>query len=267
MQNKQIQPMHNVLIMEYCSTVGYNDLYIVQEEKTSIGDISSNKVIFRTRLQTANEVNGNNRWYSNNTINEIVNGLRAKAKNRALFMEIDHPFVAPSSPTDDSFKRRAVITELKNCGALIRNIYTEGNDVIAEIETLTGFKGPDLRSLIVEDKANFGFSLRMFGRVKPHEKLNNVMEVVTPLRPITYDVVSNPSHSGARIMSILTESESLKYMLTEDSDYVSESEEIGQLITESNVCIPGSSKEECSKYIMSLISESFDNVKPLKFKI
>ena len=172
--------------MEQCSVARNSDIYIIQEEKVNIGDTSTTKAIFRTKLQTAEERNGNGRWYSRDVVNEIVNGLKGKARDRSLFQEIDHPFVATSGGNDDSFKKRAVITELKNCGSLIRNIYVEGKDVIAEIETLSAFRGPDLRNLIIEDKANIGFSLRMFGRVKPHSTMQGVMEVTTPLRAIKY---------------------------------------------------------------------------------
>ena len=126
------------IILEQCSTVSSRDIYIMEEQKINIGDKAVNKIFFRTRLQTACEKNGNNRYYTENVIHEIVDSLKGKATNRSLFQEIDHPFVATNGGSDDSFKRRAVITELKNCGSLIRNIYCEGKDVIAEIETLSG---------------------------------------------------------------------------------------------------------------------------------
>ena len=126
------------IILEQCSVARPNDIYILEEQKINIGDRAVNKIFFRTRLQTACQTNGNNRYYTENVIHEIVDSLKGKAKNRSLFQEVDHPFVATNGKDDDSFKKRAVITELKNCGSLIRNIYTEGRDVIAEIETLSG---------------------------------------------------------------------------------------------------------------------------------
>ena len=255
------------IILEQCTVARPSDIYIMEEQKINIGDKAVNKIFFRTRLQSANEKNGNGRFYSNAVINEIVDSLSGKAKNRSLFQEIDHPFVATTSSDDSNFKKRAVITELKNCGSLIRNIYTEGNDVIAEIETLSGFKGPDLSNLIAVDKANIGFSLRMFGRLRPSESMAGVMEVCTPLKAITYDVVSNPSHSTARVMNFLTESESESYSFLNESEdnYVTES--FDELILEgSDVCLPSGCKEECDKYLMTLLQESFNNIKPFKFK-
>jgi hypothetical protein len=172
------------IIFEDCAIARPSDIYIIEEQKLNHGGSPISKTIFRTRLQTARQTNGNNRYYSKPVIQEIVSSLAGKAKNRSLFQEVDHPFVASSGKDDDSFKKRAVITELKNCGSLIRNIYTENDDVIAEIETLSGFKGPDLSNLISVDKANIGFSLRMFGRLKESDTMAGVMEVCTPLKAI-----------------------------------------------------------------------------------
>jgi hypothetical protein len=77
------------LILEDCTTIRNQDLYIIHEEKVNYQDSPVNKVIFRTRLQTAEEVNGNNRYYPKSTCMEIVNSLSPKAKGRSLFQEID----------------------------------------------------------------------------------------------------------------------------------------------------------------------------------
>jgi hypothetical protein len=170
------------LIMEECNVVRNDEMYILHEEKVNYQDTPVNKIIFRTRLHSAEEVNGNNRYYPKSTCLEIVNSLASKAKGRSLFQEVDHPI---SFGADDSaFKKRAAIVEIKNCGSLVRNIYLEGKDIIAEVETLSGFKGPDLANLIKEDKANLGFSWRGFASLKPRNTTGNIMEVTTPLRAI-----------------------------------------------------------------------------------
>jgi len=79
-------------------------------------------------------------------------------------------------------------------------------DIIGIMETLTCFQGPDLYRLIVEDHAGIGVSLRMFGRIVTEETASGPIHVVSPpLRPITYDVVTNPSHDTARVLEILSE--------------------------------------------------------------
>lgn len=267
MNRTQNNKSKNVIIFENTSVCRPgNDLHVIHEEKINIGDKRASKAIFRAKLQTMEEQNGNGRYYSRNVINEIVDGLKPKTKNRSLLQEIDHPFVASSGVNDDSFKKRAVIVELKNCGSVIRDLYIEGKDVIAEIETLSGFKGPDLRNIIIEDKVPIGFSLRMFGRVKPMEGNPSIMEVTTPLRAITYDVVTNPSHSSARVLNFLTENTSFQTLLQESEEYISESL-FDDLLLENEINLPNKCSQECDSHLMSLFAESFTNIRNLSFRI
>jgi len=183
------------------SSVGYG--IEILEQKNITENVS--KVVFKARLQTAEEINQNKRFYRRPILEQIVRILQPKAKSRSLFQEVDHPLVVTASDTDSPLmKKRAVTVEIKNSGTLIRDIYMEKNDVIGIIETLSGFKGPDIFNLLVRDKANIGFSLRMFARLVPDPN-NNVMVVEPPLRPITYDIVSNPSHTNANILEFLPE--------------------------------------------------------------
>jgi hypothetical protein len=172
-----------------------------------------------------------------------------------------------SSNDQDSIKKRAVVVELKNCGSLVSDIYMEGNNVYGIVETLSGFRGPDLRDLIVKDKANIGFSLRMFSRVEPHPRFEGVMEVKTPLRPITYDVVTNPSHKKARMVQFHTESEQLKSLMNQDSseELVTEAEEI--LFKSDNIQNPNTSKELIAQYLNELVREAYDDLKTITFKV
>ena len=98
------------------------------------------------------------------------------------------------------------------------------------------------------------------------------MEVTTPLRAITYDVVSNPSHSGARVLNFLSENHSInsiKDILLNESDADNVLfESMDSIIFESEqFCLPGSSKEECSKYLKKLLTEHFNSLKPFALKI
>lgn len=242
-----------VFLFENTVEFGSKDLEIIEESQSNDG---SQKIAFKTKLQTANEVNGNRRWYSNNVCRSIVDVLNPKAKNRSLYQEIDHPFIS-----QDGDKRRALIVELKNCGSLVRRIYMEGNDVLAEIETLSGFCGPDLRDLIVKDKANIGFSLRMFSRLGQHPTLPNVSEVKGPLRPITYDIVTDPSHKKARILNFISES---KNFISDDESLIEEC--MTELLRSGeNFNQPDSSKEIYNDYLNLLVKESFKNCKSFIF--
>lgn len=129
----------SVVICEEASLARNSEIAIIHEEKSYINDKPINKVIFRTKLQSAGEVNGNGRYYSKDFLNEAINSVQGKVKGRSLLQEIDHPFVMTSGEKDDNnFKRRASIVEVKNCGSMIRRLYMQGNDVLAEVETLSG---------------------------------------------------------------------------------------------------------------------------------
>lgn len=121
------------LLFEVCSVATPADITIIKESYDK--ETKINKVIFKSKLQTAEEVNANRRYYSKAVCNSIVEGLKGQANSRSLFQEIDHP-MATGSETDQ--KRRALTVQLSNCGSLIRDIWVDGPDIVAEIETLSG---------------------------------------------------------------------------------------------------------------------------------
>jgi hypothetical protein len=248
------------ILIESPVKVPSKDLVILQESRDSSNNVD--KIAFRTLLQQAEEVNGNKRYYSKNTCNMIVEDLKGKADGRCLFQEIDHPFVSSTDP--EIMKKRAIIVELKNCGSMIRNIRLDGNDIIGEVETLSGFMGPSLRDLIIKDKADIGFSLRMFSRVQDHPKMTGVMEVVGPVKTVTYDVVTNPSHSKARVVTLLNENQTFASLLTNDEaaimECINELSELGEHVNAPRDSI-------VSDYLKSLVAEAFDNQKTLFFHI
>lgn len=59
---------------------------VLSETTNSDGSL---KVIFKARLQTADERNQNRRIYSREVCESIVNQLKDKAKSRSLLMEVD----------------------------------------------------------------------------------------------------------------------------------------------------------------------------------
>lgn len=184
-------------LLECCQIVPNSDIRILESTSTPSG---VPKIAYKSVLQTLGDRNKNGRYYSHDIGREIVETLKPKAKGRSLFQEVDHPMVSG----DTGAKRRAVTVEMKNCGALIRDIYVDGDKIIGEVETLSGFLGPDMYNLIVHDKADIGNSLRMFGRVEM-EGATGVAKVVKPIRPITYDIVTNPSHAKAKRIEFLPE--------------------------------------------------------------
>ena len=129
------------MVMEETVMISSEDLQILHESKNEHNGVD--KVTFKVPLQDADKVNGNRRIYSYDTCSKIVESLTPMAKNRCLFQEIDHPLIG--SNDQDSIKKRAIVVELKNCGSLVSDIYMEGKNVYGIVETLSGFRGPDLR--------------------------------------------------------------------------------------------------------------------------
>lgn len=200
-KTKQNRPIYNYLI-EQTTMVSPSQIEILTETKTRDG---YSKIIFKSRLQEHSVTNKNGRVYPKLVCENIVSRLAPRAKSRNMFMEVDHPIFFEGSNDPEQLKKRAGIVELKNCGAVCRNISMKDNCIIGEIETLSGFKGPDIANVILNDKIDIGFSLRALGGVNKLD--NGILEVQSNIMPITYDFVTNPSHENSRIMEFLPEND------------------------------------------------------------
>jgi len=194
------------LIMEQAFITPSNKIQIIEEGYEANG---SPKLIFKAILQTANERNFNNRIYPPEVLSQVAEKLAPKAQSRNLYSELDHPLPETSDPA--VLKKRAVAVKLKEACALITDIQFDGNTVTGIFEVLDTPNGRILRSL-VKDGAQIGFSLRAVGSV---ESQPDGTLLVTALNPITYDVVSTPSHSSAIVTEILNESNDLSAALKE----------------------------------------------------
>lgn len=244
-------------IFEQTNVVSHNDIQILEEQKFSGGN---GKITASVRLQEAEIKNSNGRFYSNPICDSIVSQLSPKASNRSLLMEIDHPLFVSADP--EVLKRRASIVEINNCGALLRNLKFANGQIIGEIETLSGFKGPDVYNLIMRDKVDIGFSLRALGAVETLQ--DGTIMVKDPIRPITYDIVSNPSHTTARVLEFLPESAQEfipeQNVIYENSDLdLLMADQVNVVVNNSNVL----------KFIDDIINERFLEVatKKIRFRI
>ena len=246
--------METGILFEYFQPVSHNDIVILEDAK--IGGVPKAK--FNVRLQTLEEKNQNGRYYDMTIGREIVETLQPKAKGRTLFMEVDHPMTGGDEMLA---RKRAVTVELKNCGALISSLNIKGNEVIGEAETLSGFLGPDLYRTIMYDKADIGFSLRMFGRTQIEES-TGLTRVVRPIRPITYDVVTNPSHSTAKILEFVTE---------DISSFLSDPTVSAQMINETTLFGDDLRLEDVNEsvydYLDRVINETFRTIGPVEFRL
>jgi hypothetical protein len=244
-------------LFETARVVHSNDIKILTESDAGDG---KRKIAANVLLQEADVRNQNQRKYSSAICESITNQLRPKASSRSLMMEIDHPmFVAGSDP--NILKKRAAIVEIGNCGALIRDISFNGKKINGIFESLSGFRGPDLYNLIVKDKVDLGVSLRALGSVEPLQ--DGTLIVQDPIRAITYDWVSSPSHQNARVLDFLPEC----YTDFMPMDTMYESADLSKLnddhimITENAGLI--------KRFLDDILQERFDEVisKGVKFRI
>lgn len=235
------------------STFNYNNIQLLEEIKVPGNEIP--KIAFESRLQKT-ETNKNGREYTPEICQEIVNLLKPMSVSRCLYQEIDHPNVDASTVEG---KQRATKVEYKSSGSLIRNIhFTSDGEIIGEIETLSGFYGPDVTKLLMYDKADIGFSLRMFGKLITDNTTGH-SRVAKPIMPITYDIVTNPSHPTSRVVRLLPESIS-EFRTNNDTDISFMQENIDNIkIYDTN--------ESLITYLDKLIIESFNTMRPLVFKL
>lgn len=246
------------ILFETFSPVGNDEIEILENKMVQ----GVPKAKFKVRLQTLEEKNGNGRYYDMSIGRAIIEALKPKANSRSLLMEIDHPMTPASNDAEQQFaKRRAVTVELKNCGALISDIGIHNKEIIGLAETLTGFMGPDFYNVVAVDKADIGFSLRMFGRVRLDEN-TGLNHVIGPVRPITYDIVTNPSHKTAKILEFLTED--INQFLTNPNSNFS-------ILQESAFDCDGiqcaSCNEDVYAYLDGLLNSSFKLLGPVEFKL
>jgi len=165
-------------------------------------------------------------------------------------------------------KRRAGIVEIRNCGALIKDISYKGNQVIGEIQTLSGFQGPSLANLITKDRIDIGFSLRALGSVEP--LTDGTLDVKMPLRAVTYDVVSAPSHANSKITEFLPESFMCESTGDSEMSVLAEAADLSLLEQQDNIVIDNvNGNHYIQAFTDDLIHETFLNIinKGLRFKL
>jgi hypothetical protein len=255
------------LILESSSYNDHNTITDMEIFESSIPTPTGHpihKARFRVILQESDVRNQNGRIYDNKICNAIVEALKPKVESRSLFQEVDHPMILMKDDDGLLSKKRAIIVEMKNCGSILTEIFRDGRKIIGIVETLSSFLGPDLFKLVVEDKAGIGFSLRSFGRVITEESSGEVLHRVTePIRPITYDVVTNPSHSNAKVVEVYTES--LNSFMTSNNESESILNE-STLFDVENLKLPNSNLDVL-EFREQLFKESFRNRGLVKFNI
>ena len=158
--------LHNFMIFEYED---------VQPSKSSDGIVTMKGII-----QKAQQPNANNRIYPRPILEREDAKYQELIKERRALGELDHP----DSP----------IVQLENVSHVVTETLWEGDNLIGTIEVLDTPKGQILEKLIGRD-IKLGISSRGLGSTsRTNEGYDKVED---DFNLVCYDMVSNPSTSGA----------------------------------------------------------------------
>lgn len=154
---------------------------------------NNGRLVVQGVIQRANTKNGNGRIYPKDTLSREVQKYKDTfiKENRALG-ELDHA--------------QSEVINLKNVSHNIKDIWWDGDDVIARIEVLTTPSGNILKELFLNG-ITIGISSRGLGSVK---QIGEAVEVQDDFELLCWDFVSTPSTQGA-FMKIINESQEHSY--------------------------------------------------------
>ena len=158
--------LHNFMLFEYGE---------VEPSKSSDGIVTMKGVI-----QKAQQPNANNRIYPRPILEREDAKYQELIKERRSLGELDHP----DSP----------IVQLENVSHLLTETKWDGDDLVGIVEVLDTPKGQILEKLINRD-IKLGISSRGLGSTSRTNEGYDMVEDDFSL--VCYDMVSNPSTSGA----------------------------------------------------------------------
>ena len=138
--------------------------------------IAGGRMRIKGKIQEAEQKNGNGRVYPKEILQrEIDNYIKEQVNNNTSMGELDHP--------DSS------IVNLNNVAHIIKKIWWEGNDVIAELELLNTPSGKIAQELIMAN-IPLGISSRGMGSIR---QIGKTIEVQDDFSLLCFDLVSVPS--------------------------------------------------------------------------
>jgi len=152
------------------------------------------KVVFEAYLQEANSKNQNKRIYRKEVLDSGMKKIQDKIQKRAFIGELDHPI------SQDQIRQTTVL--YKEASHVIREWGWSGDLLKGIVETLPYSPNGKTMSGLIMDRIPVGFSLRGLADL---EDRGSYQEVLDPLLIITFDCVSEPSHSKATVQEIRNE--------------------------------------------------------------
>lgn len=173
--------------------------YILMENDTTFGQVENVQVVkdsnlfylrYDATLQSVDCENRNHNWYtgdaivgslSDDTVKELI------AHKKALG-EAGHP-------VDGSPRRIATVMPNNSCHVLT-GWWRDGNLIKGHLETLAGFRGPDLTACILQGMDS-SYSFRGFAKMETQRGKPGIKVITLPPKYVAYDEVVLPSHKEA----------------------------------------------------------------------
>jgi len=157
---------------------------------------TNNRMYCEVCIQTVGDFNKNKRKYNKSLMESGIQSISHRLMEGSLLGELDHPV--------DKNPIRQLTVLYKESSHKFREIGIDGNKVMSTIEILNVPNGNIMKGLI-ESKVPIGFSFR-----GASDGLENITEngrlvgyeVKPPLHVVTWDSVSDPSHTQARMIKV-----------------------------------------------------------------
>lgn len=201
-------------------------MYIISESPfvsnvaKNIKKLKGERIRFEACLQTAGELNRNKRRYSKELLESGIAKVKPRIQEGSFLGELDHPI--------DKNPVRQITVLYKEASHRIQDIGWDGNKLIGVLESLRTPNGNILKNL-AEDGIPIGFSFRGMGDLREiREGTKTGFEVVGPLHVVTWDSVTHPSHSEAKLIKITEE------VIRDINNYISECSVGGMLVPPSS---------------------------------
>lgn len=146
-------------------------------------------------LQTVGVWNRNNRMYAEGLLKEGIKKIGDRIKEGSILGELDHPI--------DNNPVRQLTVLYKDASHQILELGWDGNKLVGVLETTRSPNGEILKNFTT-DGIPIGFSFRGMGDLRKvaMEGGKTGYKVEAPLNIVTWDAVSYPSHSEARVIRI-----------------------------------------------------------------
>ncbi len=137
--------------------------------------VNNGKLYLTGRIQIADHLNANQRYYPKHILQKQVEKYQEKIKNNMAFGECDHP---------DSD-----LISLKNVALIMKEIHWNGNQVIGTIMLTSNRIGKDMQAL-VQDGCTLSISSRGIGSLQRTDKGDQVQD---DFQIVSWDLVVQPS--------------------------------------------------------------------------